>query len=323
MTDALRFKQQLSAYRTYLMGFSILWIVFHHVGFFGLCSFTAISDFVIKLGSCGVDVFLILSAFGSYNSLSKNFNICQFYKRRIIRIIPAFVIIVLGFHVKHLVDSLSLYFWINELLCNWYIGFIIIAYLFYPLIFLVQKRFMWMPFLIGCTIGGVGTVLLVIYNMDDIHQVPMLMIQRVPVFCLGSLIADDRFKFSLRYCYLALSMVLVAIYFSFVKNVEYLVYPLYMLLMIPFLSCLSCLLQKMLTSNMKLMKWGGQFLHLSGLITLELYLVHMKVIPILVRHNINGLQGLIVMFACSILLACFVHKFCSLQIFMHCRVNNR
>lgn len=260
MTDALHFKQQLSAYRTYIMGFSILWIVFHHVGFFGLCSFTAISDFVIKLGSCGVDIFLILSAFGLYKSLSNNFNIYRFYKRRVIRILPPFILVVLGFHIKHLIDSLSPYFWINELLCNWYIGFIIIAYLLYPLIFLVQKKYMWLPFLVGCIIGVVGTILLVIYDMDDIHQVPMLMVQRIPVFCLGSLIADDRFKFSLKYCNFALGFVLAAIYFSFVLNVEYLVYPFYLLLMIPLLSCLSCLLDKMLSSKMYLMKWGGAIL---------------------------------------------------------------
>ena len=65
---------------------------------------------------------------------------------------------------------------------------------------------------------------------------------------------------------------------------------------------------------------GGQFLHFLGLITLELYLVHMKVIPILVRHNVDGLLGLIIMLVSSILLSYCVRKICSLQILKYCRV---
>lgn len=319
MIDALQLRQNLSTNRVYLMGISILWIVFHHVGFFGLYNFSGLSDFVIKLGSCGVDIFLVLSSFGLYNSLNKNFKIWHFYKRRIVRIIPPFVFIILGFHVRHLLESLSVNFWINELMCNWYIGFIIIAYLFYPLIFLMQKKLLFLPFLLGSVIGFVGTILLIMHDMDDIHQVPMLMTQRIPVFCLGSLVADDRFKLSWKNVSCSLGVIMVALYFSFVLNMEYLVYPLYLLLMIPLFSCLSHLLDKMLFSKLVLMKWGGQFLKFLGTITLELYLVHMKVLPILVRHNIDGIFGVFITFISSILLAYFVRKILSLSFFEHYR----
>lgn len=139
--NSVHFRKLLSEYRTQIMGFAILWIILHHIGFFSMYAFNPIVNFFIKLGSCGVDIFLVLSSFGLYMSYSNNSDIKRFYKRRLIRILPAFLIIVLFFHIKHLGESLSIGFWISEFLANWYISFILLAYLFYPLIYYKKKVF--------------------------------------------------------------------------------------------------------------------------------------------------------------------------------------
>ena len=311
MIDVHHFKNLLSTYRGYLMGISILWIMFHHIGFFGLYDFGGFADFIIKLGSCGVDVFLVLSSFGLYKSLSHNSSLTRFYKRRIIRIIPPFVIIVSSFRIKHLIDLFSFSFWKYELLYNnWFISFILIAYILFPFIYKIQKKYLWLPFVLSCVISLVGTVLLITYNMDDIHQIPMLMVQRMPVFCMGSLVADNRFRLPVKHVFLLLFAILFAIYLSFSMKVEYLIYPLYLFLMIPLLYCLSSLMEKtvmdktFLANTHMLVGW----VNYCGAITLEIYLVHMKIIPILVHHKMDGLFGVLIVFASSILLASIFHR---------------
>lgn len=75
------------------MGFSMLMVMlFHTIG--GL-SIPGMSDF--KPFICfdfGVEFFIVLSAIGCTYSLDKNRNTIDFYKRRLKRIIPAFVIVV-------------------------------------------------------------------------------------------------------------------------------------------------------------------------------------------------------------------------------------
>ena len=73
--NSVHFRKLLSEYRTQIMGFAILWIILHHIGFFSMYAFNPIVNFFIKLGSCGVDIFLVLSSFGLYMSYSNNSDI--------------------------------------------------------------------------------------------------------------------------------------------------------------------------------------------------------------------------------------------------------
>lgn len=255
--DSVQFRGLLSEYRTEVMGFAILWIVWHHIGFFAMFAFNPIVNFFVKLGSCGVDIFLVLSSFGLYISYSHNSDILRFYKRRLIRILPAFLIIVLAFHVKHLNESLSIVFWIGELLSNWYVSFILIAYLFFPLIYYIQKRSLFLPILVACIISLIGTICLVSIHKDSIHDVPMLMVQRLPVFCLGALIADKRLTFNFKYVNIVNIVLLGCLLFTFATNREYLIYPLYFIWILPLMMILLSILDKI--RNNKVTIWGGNF----------------------------------------------------------------
>lgn len=87
--DNLTYKS-LSKYRGFLMGFAILWVMYFHIP---LKFATEIGWFTHRIGFYGVDIFLFLSGLGVYFSLMKRPNVLRFYKARLVRILPAYVIV--------------------------------------------------------------------------------------------------------------------------------------------------------------------------------------------------------------------------------------
>ena len=84
----------LSKYRNSLMGIAILWIVIHH------SQVPQNINFIVKwiffdFGNVGVDLFLFLSGFGIFYSLTKNSDSGEFFIRRICRLLPAIPILIL------------------------------------------------------------------------------------------------------------------------------------------------------------------------------------------------------------------------------------
>lgn len=77
-------KTEIESLRMELMGFAIILIMLFHLG-------------VLPFGECGVDIFLFLSGFSMYHSLSRNDNIVKFYRKRLLRILPAYLIIAIPF----------------------------------------------------------------------------------------------------------------------------------------------------------------------------------------------------------------------------------
>lgn len=87
---------QVSYYRTSLMGLAMLWIIFAH------SPITIALPLLIKFPFCnlgygGVDLFLFLSGFGIYCSLTKDNDIGNFFKKRIVRFLPIIPILILYF----------------------------------------------------------------------------------------------------------------------------------------------------------------------------------------------------------------------------------
>lgn len=80
----------LSKYRGFLMGFAILWVMYFHIP---LKFATEVGWFIHRIGFYGVDIFLFLSGLGVYYSLTKRPNVLGFYKARLVRILPAYIIV--------------------------------------------------------------------------------------------------------------------------------------------------------------------------------------------------------------------------------------
>lgn len=192
----------LSNYRTAFMGFSIIWVMLFHLG---------ISDRIIncitRFGYLGVDIFLFLSSYGLYYSIKKDSSITHFYKKRFLRILPSYYIVLLSifiitclysgtFDLIQLFEKMSfLGYFIPSLewpYFLWYIPAILFLYSIFPLLYknlekLKEKRFL-LPLFILLTIIN---FLLTDYIFDNNYDKGLiLLIPRTFIFILGLIWAD-------------------------------------------------------------------------------------------------------------------------------------
>ncbi len=187
----------LSQYRTQLMGFAILWVMFFHshihTGSFALLGF------IKSVGYGGVDIFMLLSGFGVYYSISKESSIKNFYKKRALRILPYYLPIVLIVSlIAYYLDFWSLSsvihnmlttgFWMNIGLTNmfdWYIPSLIALYLLTPLFYKFFKK--------NKTVTTVSTIIFFYvfsYVTDPIFAHLYSFTFRAPLYILGFWIGD-------------------------------------------------------------------------------------------------------------------------------------
>ena len=122
--------------RTQIMGIAIIWIFLFHSLIFEIFDFS-IFDPIIYLGRAGVSLFLFVSGFGLYHSLSNNTDVLGFYKRRFKRIVPTFVVwyivsrVLTGNYMSLITYNGIISYVFYE--C-WYIPFILVLYFLYPII---------------------------------------------------------------------------------------------------------------------------------------------------------------------------------------------
>lgn len=149
----------LSTYRNELFGLSIIGIIVLHY-FEDVISYDAshrILFTIAKLyswliGSTGVDIFLFLSGMGLYYSMKKNSDIRRFYIHRIKRLLIPYVLLggVYWIYMDcilekagflQFISDLSLAsFWLQGETHFWYVGFIVLCYLCYPILFHASEQ---------------------------------------------------------------------------------------------------------------------------------------------------------------------------------------
>ena len=188
------FSRELSQSRQMIYGFCALWLMLFHARVkIPSTGAWMLPSLFQRLGNCSVDIFLLLSAFGLYGSLTRNPDIGRFYVRRLQRVLlPSFIVMALyaGFTVEgtkpYMASMTFLPYWFGyETL--WFVAFILTAYLVYPLLFRLQKRqpaALWVLFALSIVVAiwlGRGDRLKA--NALD------LSVRRFPVFLLGCILA--------------------------------------------------------------------------------------------------------------------------------------
>lgn len=182
----------VSRYRGELMGAAILFIILFHIPlprsdmFFGLR----------RCGNIGVDMFLFLSGIGLWYSWLKQPSFSNFYKRRLLRIFPTWLVISSVYYLQRFDfetgDYLDLVldiiinwgFWLHDELSFWYIPAIMMLYLWAPLYMrLIQRHpsYRWLPVLMVCWCVMVQWVTPVHQAVGHIE----IFWSRVPVFFIG------------------------------------------------------------------------------------------------------------------------------------------
>ena len=81
----------ISKHRSELMGVAIIIVMLFHLDFnIDRFPFSLINYPITICGSIGVDIFLLVSGFGLYLSLQQNNDFISYFKKRLIRILPAY-----------------------------------------------------------------------------------------------------------------------------------------------------------------------------------------------------------------------------------------
>ena len=183
----------LSKYRPFLYGCSALWILLYH------CSTRIPAKGILipfycfqTIGNCGVEIFLLLCGFGLYYSMEKDSRIFSFYKKRVLRVFLPSLLALSAFYIvndssllTYLGSSTLIGYWFG-IPTVWYAAFILTMYIFYPLIYALQKKR-------NKNIVILFVLALVFSFLTETFQIVDKEVQRgisrIPVFLLGCLIA--------------------------------------------------------------------------------------------------------------------------------------
>ncbi len=183
----------ISEKRDFIMGIAILWIMLFH-----FTDYTSVFElnFFRNTGYGGVDIFILLSGFGCYYSLKKDEDTLRFFKRRLSRILPAYIPFIIiymavravtgNIYGTEIIGNLMMTGWWNGSpnQFNWYIDAIILYYLLAPIVCLHLKRTQ-CPLLTSCMLMIVAYLV----SLSFTHGSLLIAICRLPVFVLGAVFA--------------------------------------------------------------------------------------------------------------------------------------
>lgn len=288
----------ISRYRTHLMGLAMLWVIFFHSS---IIIHNPIIDFVKSIGYGGVDIFLMLSGLGLYYSYRKCSNPVSFYKRRVFRILPTYIPIVLGYYVLLYILNLAplkaiflnittLSFWFHsDYMFDWYIPALILLYFITPFIMHIFEK-QQTPSSKYITIGLFILISLFISFMIMNSKLNYLIIftSRIPIFLIGILIgywSDSNKIITKKHLLLHLTCLIIgfSLLSLFINHFDAYLWSYglwwwpFMLITVP-LCLFICLILECLcsvtSSQLNILKFFGLF-------SLELYLFHERLLYLL------------------------------------------
>lgn len=177
----------------FLYGAATLWIVVSHcLTRIGGDFMLGIPAWIQKHGMCGVEMFLLLSGFGLYHSMSSKPDIKRFYGRRLSRVyMPAFIVAAVYCAVNYMslqdtLSAVSMVAYFFNTRSFWYVAFIMVMYAVYPAIYALQRRSAKAAWLVCAAVSAavMGSVMI-----TDYATYLQRAVTRVPVFLAGCLIA--------------------------------------------------------------------------------------------------------------------------------------
>ena len=236
----------ISKYRDELFGLAIISIVLFHFsvdfvsaldkGIIGygpiLWKSHAIEEYFKFISSIGVEIFVLLSGMGLYFSFSKNSNICQFYKKRYLKILPPYLIVAAIFWAfkdfkfqgegikEYLADISFCTFFTDGVHTIWFIALLIVLYLAFPLIYkLLNKekgRLSWLVLLLIITYGG---PIIMYYIEPELYAKLSIAATRIPLFVIGCFAGSHikngtviKYKYIVLFCIISFAAKFIRVY---------------------------------------------------------------------------------------------------------------
>ena len=320
MNDIL---QLISKHRSAIMGFAILWIMLFHLR---VPTDLAVIDFIRSVGYGGVDIFLFLSGFGLYFSMSrKNFEIKKYYRSRFFRIVPEYWVVIgivflaqMDFSARAfyllVCKATTLGYWIGYRDESWFISCILFLYAIYPIYFKLFKKY---GIKASFHFIGAGFSLMLIYaltcilcyNNKNYGGFIILTYARIPIFFIGAIFghwAKDgcRIELSKKLKVIGLSAAIIAsVALVFFQTFLFYALQTCSLAYLPYI-IITPVLCILLAKFFDKYKTVDKIFTVFGLMSLELYLCHIFIyklffdfIDFLDKDSSNILTMLISFFA--------------------------
>ena len=260
--------RSFSTFRSELMGVAVILIMASHT----LGGYAA-------YGIIGVEWFLILSAIGQYYSLKKNSDIYSFYKRKMLRILPAYLIVAIPYFLIKYPSSfrdfiiricgLNLPVW-GEM-AFWFVSLIVICYLITPFYYRIILRYRY-SYLVPFVLAFITFILS--YHLPKTE----ILVTRIPCYLLGLNFAQTVYegkeitetkKIKETYLLSILAVLsLLTIYLDF--------FSIGLVRLIYFLSSIPSLLFVLLV--LKKVSFMNGVLAFIGSVSYEAYLLHPKIV---------------------------------------------
>lgn len=285
-----------SRFRAEQMGAAMLFVILFHVAldrgdpFYGLR----------RCGNVGVDIFLFLSGVGLWFSWVKTPDVLRFYRRRLLRIVPTWLVVATAFYLpdylgarrfsRSLVDlmgdiTINWDFWLHDELTFWYVPAIMALYLVAPWYMrLVQSRpvYRWLPLLMVIWCVMVQWVLPIHHAVGHIE----IFWSRVPIFFIGinfgEMVRTRRHLPGEAVWLLLITFLMTFGTCLYLEQVRHGHFPLFVerMLYIPFTVCTVLVMNRIFR---RMPQWVNSSFRFVGALSLEAYLIHIHFVLVYVQ----------------------------------------
>ena len=286
----------ISRFRAEQMGAAMLFVILFHVAldrgdpFYGLR----------RCGNVGVDIFLFLSGVGLWFAWTKTPSVSHFYRRRLIRILPTWLICSTAFYLrdylgarrfsKDIVDligdiTINWDFWLHDELTFWYVPAIMALYLVAPWYMRLIERYptyRWLPMLMVVWCVMVQWVLPIHAAVGHLE----IFWSRVPIFFIGINMGEMvRSRKQLPPDAVWLLFVTFLMTFGtclYLEQVRHGRFPLFVerMLYIPFTVCTVLVMNRIFR---RMPQWVNSAFRFVGALSLEAYLIHIHFVLVYVQ----------------------------------------
>lgn len=316
----------ISKYRSELMGIAIIWVILYHLILAQDSPYSfGFLNTILGNGYGGVDFFLYLSGFGLVRSWNKCLQQNQshainfFYKRRILRLAPTYIFICILYSVYQNNWSTLFYsistigHWVNHNRYDWYVPTILLLYLSFPILYkLIQQhklKFIVISFII---------ILLTTVSFNYLstsNDLRMLSISRIPIFTLGiyhGICPTNYFNKNYYFRNIILMFVGLVLLFSLKHSPLHILFcgGLYQLTFL-FITPGLCYIISWILNTIKF-SILNRMISLLGVLSYELYLIHLKIIENIVKlpfwGEINHWLYFIILIILIIIISYMINK---------------
>ncbi len=286
----------ISRFRAEQMGAAMLFVILFHVAldrgdpFYGLR----------RCGNVGVDIFLFLSGVGLWFSWVKTPDVRRFYRRRLLRIVPTWIVVATAFYLPDylgarrfshsIVDligdiTINWDFWLHDELTFWYVPAIMALYLVAPWYMrLIQSRpvYRWLPLLMVIWCVMVQWVLPIHHAVGHIE----IFWSRVPIFFIGinfgEMVRTRRQLSSDAVWLLLVTFLMTFGTCLYLEQVRHGQFPLFVerMLYIPFTVCTVLVMNRIFRRTPQ---WVNRLFRFVGALSLEAYLIHIHFVLVYVQ----------------------------------------